>query len=73
MNARLCVVCGARVRAINPRCVTCSPECTRARLAGRTREEEIRREMDIEIRLSAQGALNIDTQTGRVLPQPLPE
>lgn len=25
---RLCVVCGARVRNINPRVVTCSPDCT---------------------------------------------
>lgn len=35
---RLCVVCGARVRNINPRVVTCSPNCT-ARHHGRPAPE----------------------------------
>lgn len=28
---RLCIVCGARVRNQNPKCCTCSPECTAIR------------------------------------------
>ena len=48
MVRRVCVVsdCGARVRNQNPKTKTCSPECTRAKHAGRTREEQIRYEMD---------------------------
>ena len=44
-KAKRCVVCGAKVRNINPRCNTCDPTCTRAKHAGRSRDEQIREEM----------------------------
>lgn len=37
---RTCIICGAGVRNLNPKTVTCSPMCTRARDAGRTRERQ---------------------------------
>jgi hypothetical protein len=40
-----CVICGARVVNMNPKCFTCDPICTRARHSGRTRDEQIRQEM----------------------------
>lgn len=45
---RTCVVCGARVRNINQKANTCGSLCTKARNAGRTREGQIRHEMDLE-------------------------
>ena len=36
-----CVICGARVINLNPKCNTCSPECTRAKHNGHTRDEQI--------------------------------
>jgi hypothetical protein len=36
-----CIVCGARARGI-----TCGGSCTRARKAGVSRENQLRREMD---------------------------
>lgn len=41
-----CVVCGTPVKQLNPKSNTCSNECTRARNAGITREEQIRRDMN---------------------------
>lgn len=41
-----CVVCGAAVRNLNPKTVTCDPTCTKARKAGRTRQEQFQWEME---------------------------
>ena len=42
MDARKrCIICGARSRG-----ATCGPTCTRARKAGITYEEQLRRDMD---------------------------
>lgn len=38
---RLCDICDALVTNDNPATTTCSPTCTRARAAGRTREQQI--------------------------------
>jgi hypothetical protein len=43
---RRCVVCGARVKNLNPKTKTCDPTCTAARKAGRTREEQQRHEAE---------------------------
>ena len=43
---RTCIVCGALVRNQNPRCETCSPECTRAKYSRRSRLDQIRYEME---------------------------
>jgi hypothetical protein len=45
---RLCVVCGARVRNMNPKTNTCDPTCTRAKHANRTRQEQNEHEMAID-------------------------
>ena len=47
---RVCFLCGARVRNQNPspKINTCSPECTRAKKAGRTREEQLKYEMELD-------------------------
>jgi hypothetical protein len=45
---RKCVICGARVRNMNPKCVTCDPVCTKAKHAWRTRVQQIKYEIDIE-------------------------
>lgn len=46
---RVCFLCGARVRNQNPspKINTCSQECARAKKAGRTREEQLKYEMEI--------------------------
>jgi hypothetical protein len=41
MTNRVCVICGAKVRNMNPRCNTCDPICTRAKKNGLTREDQI--------------------------------
>lgn len=46
LKPRLCVVCGARVINMNPRTVTCDSICTAARHIGRTRERQIKWEMN---------------------------
>ena len=43
-----CIVCGARVKNINPKTNTCDPTCTRAKHANRTRQEQIEHEMAID-------------------------
>ena len=40
-----CIICGARVRNHNPKCVTCDPVCTAAKKSGRTREGQLKHEM----------------------------
>ncbi len=40
-EARLCVICGARVVNMNPKTVTCSPPCTIAKEYGLTRQQAI--------------------------------
>jgi hypothetical protein len=37
---RACVVCGARIRNINPKTTTCDPICTKARNNGLKRHEQ---------------------------------
>lgn len=49
MSKRACVVCGARVTNLNPKCVTCDPTCTRARKNGKTREQQFQVEIAQEI------------------------
>lgn len=39
---RSCVVCGARVRNLSPKVVTCSPICSAARDCGISRERALR-------------------------------
>lgn len=39
---RLCVICSARVRNINPKTVTCSPFCTEQKNSGKSRDELVR-------------------------------
>ena len=46
---RSCIICGGRVRNLNPKCETCSPTCTAAKHAGRNLEEQIRFEVDNDI------------------------
>jgi hypothetical protein len=41
---RRCVICGASVRNMNPKCNTCSPDCTKAKHAGLTLAEFYQRE-----------------------------
>ena len=48
LKPRLCIVCGARVKNMNPKTNTCDPICTRAKHASRTRQEQIEYEMDID-------------------------
>jgi len=38
-----CIICGASTRTqLNPKCNTCDSICTRAKKAGRTREEQLK-------------------------------
>jgi hypothetical protein len=46
-NQRACIVCGARVRNINPKCNTCSPFCTEIKRTGKTRDELVREDSQI--------------------------
>ena len=48
VRRRPCVICGARVVNTNPKTNTCDSICTRAKHAGRTRQEQIEYEMDID-------------------------
>lgn len=41
---RLCEICGARVRNINPKVTTCGPICTEAKNKGRTHKHQMRLE-----------------------------
>jgi hypothetical protein len=40
VEARRCVICGARVRNINPKVNTCDPICTKAKHNGLTRAQQ---------------------------------
>jgi primosomal protein N' len=51
MKKRLCVVCGAKVNNINPKCVTCSATCTRAKHNGLSRVEQEVKDVLEETRL----------------------
>jgi hypothetical protein len=44
VSARLCEICGARVRNLNPRVTTCGQICTEAKRKGRTRKHQMRLE-----------------------------
>jgi len=44
----VCVICGARVYNHNPKANTCSPICTKAKHANRTRQEQFEYEMSLE-------------------------
>lgn len=44
-----CVICGANVRRMNPKANICSPTCRKARDAGISLEDQIRRETDLDI------------------------
>lgn len=48
-SIRKCVVCGAHVKNMNPKTVTCDPVCTRARRAARTRQEQLEFENQADI------------------------
>lgn len=43
-KARLCEICGALVRNINPKVTTCGPICTEAKHKGRTHKHQMRLE-----------------------------
>jgi hypothetical protein len=45
LKPRLCIICGARVKNMNPKTNTCDPICTAAKHAGRTRTEQLAWEM----------------------------
>lgn len=45
-SARRCVICGARVRNQNPKTTTCDEVCTGAKRTGRTRQEQLKWEME---------------------------
>lgn len=47
-RSRKCVVCGAAVRNMNPRTVTCDPICTRAKNNNITREAQVIRDIQKE-------------------------
>lgn len=46
LQAKKCVVCGARVRNQNPRTTTCDAICTAARNNGKTREQQVAWELE---------------------------
>lgn len=48
---RRCVICGARVRNMNPKVKTCDSTCTRARKNKVTREQQIRIDIQEEAAL----------------------
>ncbi len=43
---RLCIICGAKVRNLNPKVNTCGPICTEAKHKGRTHKHQMRLEAD---------------------------
>lgn len=45
MLKRKCIVCGAAVRNMNPKTVTCDPICTRARNSNISRYDQIMRDI----------------------------
>jgi predicted nucleic acid-binding Zn ribbon protein len=47
-HSRKCVVCGAAVKNMNPKCNTCDSICTRAKNNNITRNEQVIRDIQQE-------------------------
>jgi hypothetical protein len=56
-RSRKCVVCGAAVKNMNPRTVTCDPICTRAKNNNITREEQVVRDLKKEEELDRENEI----------------
>lgn len=69
-----CIICGAKVWNPNPKTATCDPICTRARNSERTRDEQIRWEIEnlkyepqVEICIECSLPINEDGECGCVI------